>query len=147
MKKLAIYAAVGYGLYYFYTKGKKAYAAYQNLKTKVVAARNLKPGLENFKMDIDVLLVNTGQEAINIDTGGIATLKKVNLYSAKGTLIGFSTPGATSLNIEAGGQQLLKNIPTVIKTSYVLEALGDISNVQNVSTTIEIEVAGQTITV
>lgn len=147
MKKLAIYAAVGYGLYYFYTKGKQGYNAYKNLKTKVVAARNLKLGLQNFKMDIDVLLTNAGPEPININTGGLAKLKKVNLYSPQGTLIGYSTPGTTSLNIEAGGKQLIKNIPTVIQTAYVLEALQDIENVTNVSTTIEIEVAGKTITV
>jgi hypothetical protein len=147
MKKIVLYTALGYGLYYLYNKGKAAAAAYKNLKTQVVSARNLKPGFEDFKMDIDVLLTNTGPQPIDVNTGGLATLKKVNLYSAKGTLIGYSTPGATSLNIPAGGQQLLTNIPTVIKTAYVLEALGDINNVKNVSTTIEIDVAGKTITV
>lgn len=147
MKKLAIYGAVGYGLYYFYTKGKAAITAYQNLQTKVVAARNLKPGISQFSLVVDVLVTNTGTTPIDINTGGLATLKKVNLYSAKGTLIGYSTPGTTSLNIPAGGSQLITNIPTVINNAYVLEALGDISNVKNVSTTIEIEAAGRTFTV
>lgn len=147
MKKLAIYAGIGYGLYYLYTKGNAAISAYQSLNTKVVAVRNLKPGIETSKLDIDVLLTNTGSTPIDINTAGIATLKKINLFSAKGTLIGYSTPGAISLNIPAGGSQLIKNIPTYINTAYVLEALGDINNVKNVSTTIEIEAAGQTITV
>jgi len=33
MKKLALYAAVGYGLYYFFGKGKAAYTAYNNLSS------------------------------------------------------------------------------------------------------------------
>lgn len=147
MKKLAIYAAVGYGLYYFFGKGKAAYNAYKNIKTQVVSARNLKPGVSEFTLDIDVLVSNTGTTPIDLNTGGLATLKKVNLFSTKGTLIGYSTPGAIALNIPAGQSQLLKNIPTVINTAYVLEALGDINNVKNVSTTIEIEAAGQTITI
>ena len=147
MKKLAIYAGIGYGLYYLFNKGKAAIAAYNNLKTQVVSARNLKPGISQFTLEIDVLVTNNGTTPIDINTGGLATLKKVNLYSAKGTLIGFSTPGATSLNIPAGGSQRINNIPTVINTAYVLEALGDLNNVKNVNTTIEIEAAGQTFTV
>tara|TARA_R110000823_G_scaffold102096_1_gene219065 strand:- start:75570 stop:76013 length:444 start_codon:yes stop_codon:yes gene_type:complete len=147
MKKLALYAAVGYGIYYFFGKGKAAYAAYKNLKTQVVSARNLKPGIENFNLDVDVILKNEGQEPINLNTNGLATLKRVNLFSANGTLIGYSTPGAITLDIPPGGQQLIKNIPTIIKTAYVLEALQNIDNVKNVSTTIDIEIGGQTITV
>lgn len=147
MKKLAIYAAVGYGLYYFYNQGKSAISAYKNLKTKVVDARNLKAGISQFTLDIDVVLTNTGTTPIDISTSGIATIKKVNLYSTKGTLIGWSTPGAIALNIPAGGTQLIKNIPTVINSAYVVEALGDINSVKDVRTTIEIEAAGQIITV
>lgn len=147
MKKLAIYAGIGYGLYYFFTKGKAALNAYNNLKTKVVDARNLKVNLPDSTMEIDVIVTNTGNTPIDINTGGLANLKKVNLYSAKGTLIGFSTPGTTSLNIPAGGSQRINNIPTVMKTAYVLEALSDLNNVKNVTTTLEIETAGQTITV
>jgi hypothetical protein len=147
MKKLAIYAGIGYGLYYFFGKAKEAYNAYKNIKTQVVNARNLKAGFTDFTMDIDVLVTNTGTTPIDINTAGVATIKKINLFSTKGTLIGYSTPGAVVLNIPAGGTQLIKNIPTTIKAAYVLEALGDINNVKNVSTTIEIEAAGQTITV
>ncbi|MDP2687518.1 MAG: hypothetical protein Q8O62_09865 [Aequorivita sp.] len=147
MKKLAIYAGIGYGLYYFFTKGKAAVAAYNSLKTKVVSARNLKPGISQFSLEIDVLVTNTGTAPIDINTNGLVTLKRVNLYSTKGTLIGYSTPGATSLNIPAGGSQRINNIPTVINTAYVVEALGDLNNVKNVNTTIELEAAGQIITV
>jgi len=148
MKKLAIYAAAGcYGLYYFFGKGKQAYTAYKNLKTQIVAARNLKAGVSQFKMDVDILATNTGTTPIDINTGGLAKLKKVNLYSAKGMIIGQSTPVAIVLNIPAGGQQLITNVPTSINTNYVLEALGNINNVKNVTTTIDIEVAGQIITV
>jgi len=147
MKKLALYAAVGYGLYYFFGKGKAAYTAYKNLKTKVVAARNPKAGISQFTMDVDVLLTNTGTTPIDVNTNGLATLKKVNLFSVKGTPVGYSTPGAIVLNIPPGGQQLIKNIPTVINTAYMVEALGDIENIKNVSTTLEIEVAGNIITI
>lgn len=147
MKKLAIYSAIGYGLYYFFLKGKKAVTAYNNLKANVVSARNLKAGISQFTLDIDVLLKNTGTTPIDINTGGLATLKRVNLISPKGTLIGYSTPGAVRLNIPAGGTQLIQNIPTHINTGYVLEALGDLNNVKNVTTTLEIEAAGQLITV
>lgn len=147
MKKLALYAAAGYGLYYLFGKGKTAYAAYKSLTAKVVAARNLKPGISNFKLDIDVLVTNTGTQPIDLNTNGLITLKKVNLYSAKGELIGYSTPGTTTLSIAAGEKQLIKNIPTTIKTAYVLEALDDINNVKNVTTSLEIEVGGQTITI
>lgn len=147
MKKLAIYAAIGYAGYHFFNKGKAAVTAYKNIKTEVVSARNLKPGIKEFTMDVDVLVTNTGAEPINVNTSGVITLKKVLLFSANGNKIGHSTPAAITLNIDAGGQQLLKNVPTTITSSYVLEALTDLSNVKNVQAKIEIEVAGQTFTI
>lgn len=147
MKKIFVYSAVGYSLYHLLSKGKQVVQAYKNIETKVVGVRNVKAGISAFTMDIDVLVSNTGGVPIDVNTGGLVTLTKVNLFSAKGTLIGTSTPGATNLNIPANGSQLIKNIPTSINSAYVLEALTDINNVKNVTTTIEIQVAGQTVTI
>lgn len=147
MKKIFVYSAVGYSLYHLLSKGKQVVQAYKNIETKVVGVRNVKAGISTFTMDIDVLVSNTGGVSIDVNTGGLVTLTKVNLFSAKGTLIGTSTPGATNLNIPANGSQLIKNIPTSINSAYVLEALTDINNVKNVTTTIEIQVAGKTITI
>lgn len=147
MKKIFVYSAVGYSLYHLLSKGKQVVQAYNNIETKVVGVRNVKAGISAFTMDIDVLVSNTGDVPIDVNTGGLVTLTKVNLFSAKGTLIGTSTPGATNLNIPANGSQLIKNIPTSINSAYVLEALTDINNVKNVTTTIEIQVAGKTITI
>lgn len=147
MKKIALYGAIGYGLWYITRKSKDIFNAYNALTTQVVNVRNVKPGLSEFTLDVDVLISNPTQTAISVNTGGLAKLKRVNFYSVKGTLIGHSSPGTTSLNIPAGGKQLIKNVPTSINTGYVLEALGNIKNIGDVNTTIEIEVAGQTIIV
>lgn len=147
MKKIAFLAAFAYGIYYVTAKGKDTFTALRNLKTQVVGARNLKLGLSQSTLDMDVELSNNGPTAIALNSFGLAAVKRINLYSIKGTLIGSSTLGTTSLHIPAQGKTIIKNIPTVINNSYVLEALGDIANITSVTTTMDVEVGGKTITI
>lgn len=147
MNKLLIFAALGFGAYTLYGKGKTALNAYMNLKTKVVSVRNIKPGLTEFKMNVDVLVTNPSDTAIDLNTVGLVTLKRINLYSLKGSLIGFSTPGQIILSIPARGQQLLKNVPVTLNTVYALEAISDLDNAANVTTKLEIEVGGKIVTI
>lgn len=147
MKKLALYGAIGYGIYYLFNKGQKALQAFRNISTEVVDFRDIKPGLSQFTLYIDVRINNPTQIPINISTMGLARVKRINLFNDKGVAIGYAETNMESLNIPAGGWQRLNNIHTIIYSNYIINLLGNMSGIKNIATTIEIEVAGKTITV
>lgn len=147
MKKIAIYSAAAAGLYFLFSKGRQLYAVLKNIDVKVIGIRDIKIGLKQSTVILDVELINTGNIPIDINTAGLAVVQRLSIYSSKGTLIGVSELGKTSLSIPVGGKQTIKNIPTVLYSAYVLEAMTDFENIADVRVTVDIEINGKTITV
>lgn len=147
MKKLVLFGGIAGALYYLYGKGKSAVQAYYNIDTQIVNVKKIKIGISRTTFYVDIVARNTSSIPIAINTGGLATLKKVNIYSQNGTLLGFATPEATKLSIPAYGEQRINDIHTTINTVDFAMQIGELSNISNAKITMEIEAAGQTFTV
>lgn len=136
-------AGISYLAYKTYTKAKAIY----DLDISLHGLKNIRFGLVTSKVDIDIKLINKSKTDINISSGSLALIKRITLYSAKGTLIGHSDPGDVSFNIPAGGTQIIRNIPVTINSAYVIEALGNLPAVGDISITVDVQIGGKTITI
>lgn len=96
-----------------FTKSKVQQAQRLFEQIKIAIAGVGKMGLKNLTnlwFDIDVALLNPTAEDFYITTGGVAQVKVVRIYY-KEQMLGFGkTDGVYSLNLPAGGRDILKNI-------------------------------------
>ncbi len=101
----------------------------------------------NLTFDIDLKIANPTNQALNVQTGNLITVKRLLFYSQKGDFIGESFPNLSSIEIPAHGSISIKNLATQINTSnlgnLINNALSIFTDANNLQVKAEIESLGK----
>ena len=96
---------------------------------------------------INLAIINPTGIPLDVNTGGLVTLKRVRIYNREGRLTAVATPNLSNISIPALGETLLRNVTI---ESNVLNLLNTLllasTDPRDYTVESDIEVVGQTFT-
>jgi len=99
----------------------------QKIQPKIKGIKNLKFGSGGITFNIDLELVNPTPVDLDVSSGNLVSLDKIQFFSKNGVLLGESTPNLKSIEVPANSGVVLTGIPVQISSTNVAELFSAVS--------------------